>query len=38
MTDYDTITASGLGSEAVGGIGTDETVTANPELKKMKQN
>ena len=32
MTDYDKITASGLGSTAVGGIGTDETVTANPEL------
>jgi hypothetical protein len=32
MTEYDTITASGLGTNAVGGIGTDETVTANPEV------
>jgi len=32
MTEYDSITAAGLGTNAVGGIGTDESVTATPDV------
>ena len=35
MTEYDTLTSTGLGTTAAG-VGTDETVTANPEVNYGK--